>query len=205
MPYKRKTKTCRNCRIRKLYSEFYTTDTGCGRSCFRSICKVCDKEKRRKRWTKRYRKFGRPLYMQRYAKIYAKRRKVLSKMKKNWYKAIYADSRKSDRKKGFYNNLTKEFIKSLISHGCSYCGETKIRMTMDRIDNNKGHTRKNVREACTRCNYMRRDMPYSAWLCVVPFVRRARKAGLFSSWIGNCAKRKNKINGGFGHRQVPLT
>jgi hypothetical protein len=194
MTYKRKTKTCRSCCVRKLYSEFYTTDNGCGKRYFRSICRKCDDKARRKREVKRYRKFGESPHKKRYQKIFRKRLQALLKLKQNWYKAIYVSSRRDDRRRNFRNNLTKEFIKDLISRGCSYCGETKIRMTLDRINNKKGHTRKNVREACIRCNFMRRDMPYAAWICIAPFVERARKRGLFSGWIGSCVTRKKKKN-----------
>lgn len=96
--------------------------------------------------------------------------------------AIYADSRKSDKKKGRANDLTKEFIKKQIEKGCSYCGETESRMTLDRIDNGRGHTMDNVVPACIRCNYFRRDMPYEAWLVIAPAMREVRERGLLGDW-----------------------
>jgi len=97
---------------------------------------------------------------------------------------ILKDSRKSDRKYGRENNLTKEFIADEISKGCSYCGDSEIRMTLDRIDNDQGHTQDNVVSACIRCNYTRKDMPYKAWLVVARGMREAREVGLFSGWTG---------------------
>jgi len=94
--------------------------------------------------------------------------------------AIHTDSRRSDRKNGRDNDLTKEFIAAEITKGCSYCGETEIRMTLDRIDNDKGHLQDNVVPACIRCNYTRKNMPYEAWLIVAKGMRKARKAGLFN-------------------------
>jgi hypothetical protein len=57
-------------------------------------------------------------------------------------------------------------------------------MTVDRIDNNKGHLLTNVVPACLRCNLARGDMPYEAWLCLVPGLKEAREKGLFGAWIG---------------------
>lgn len=99
---------------------------------------------------------------------------------------IWQDTRRSDKKAGLTNDLTKEFIATLIQKGCFYCGETQIRMTLDRIDNNQGHLMSNVVSACIRCNYARRAMPYEAWLLVAKGMREAREAGLFGDWTGRC-------------------
>lgn len=97
---------------------------------------------------------------------------------------IVRDARHSDKKYGRENNLTKDAVAALLSSGCSYCGERQIRMTLDRVDNARGHTLDNVVSACIRCNMMRRDMPYTAWLAIVPSVRDARESGLFGDWVG---------------------
>ncbi len=97
---------------------------------------------------------------------------------------IVYDSRKSDKKFGRDNDITKEFVFNTIKNGCSYCGETNIRMTLDRIDNNIGHLQSNVVSACIRCNLARRAMPYEAWLVVAKGMKEARELGLFGSWNG---------------------
>lgn len=99
-------------------------------------------------------------------------------------KFIRADSRKSDKKAGRQNDLTTEAIRELIAQGCSYCGETELRMTLDRKDNGLGHTLDNVVPACIRCNYTRKNMPYEAWLMLAPAMKAARLAGLFGAWTG---------------------
>lgn len=103
---------------------------------------------------------------------------------------ILEDSRRSDRCYGRQNNLSREFVESSIKNGCIYCGETQLRMTLDRIDNEKGHTRDNVVPSCIRCNYTRRDIPYEAWLVIAPGMRRAREAGLFGGWTGQVRRQK---------------
>lgn len=97
---------------------------------------------------------------------------------------IWIDTRKSDRKAGRENDLTKEFIEDQISKGCFYCGEAEIRMTLDRIDNDIGHTQGNVVPCCIRCNYVRGAMPYAAWVLVAKSMREARMKNLFGEWTG---------------------
>lgn len=97
---------------------------------------------------------------------------------------LLEDFLKGDRKKNLVNDLDLQFIFSLISQGCLYCGEKDLRMTLDRIDNSLGHTKNNVNPACCRCNSIRQNMPYAAWLFLVPRIREAREAGVFGHWIG---------------------
>lgn len=98
---------------------------------------------------------------------------------------IFHDTRKSDKKRGLGNDLDYQFVASAISTGCSYCGDTTLRMTLDRIDNTLGHLKSNVLPACIRCNFMRRDMPIEAWMVLVPAVTKAREEGLFGKWTGS--------------------
>jgi hypothetical protein len=97
---------------------------------------------------------------------------------------ILREARRSDTLRGHACDLTKQEIEQLIARGCDYCGEKNLRMTLDRIDNSKGHARDNVVPACIRCNYARRNMPYEAWLCLVGGMRQAREQGLFKEWTG---------------------
>jgi hypothetical protein len=105
------------------------------------------------------------------------------KLKEEVDRWICVESRSSDRKRGRANDMTRPLIKELIKDGCLYCGETTLRMTLDRIDNTKGHIKTNVVPACVRCNLLRRDMPYAAWLLLAPAVRQVREQGVFGTWI----------------------
>ena len=105
---------------------------------------------------------------------------------------IFLSSRKADKKTGRENDLTKQFIRELITRECSYCGETKIRMTLDRIDNKVGHIQSNVNSSCIRCNYLRRDMPYAAWLSLCESIRKTRESGLFGEWLSSGVFRPNQ-------------
>jgi len=127
-------------------------------------------------------------------KLYSPEKKAERKIKQaawgaadrasNPAKYVLGDCKKSDKKKGRENDLTLEFVQSSMKDGCRYCGEHELRMTLDRIDNSKGHLRDNVIPACLRCNYARGNMPYEAWLYLVDGMKKARELGLFGDWIG---------------------
>jgi len=108
---------------------------------------------------------------------------------------VWIDCRQSDRKHNRQNDLDLAFVETETAKPCEYCGETTLRRGLDRKDNTQGHFRANVVVACARCNYFRRDMPYLAWLLIVPAMRQAREQGLFGHWEGrhaNVGKRKTK-------------
>ena len=102
---------------------------------------------------------------------------------------ICQDSRRFDKKRGLINELSTEGVQAFLDIGqCSYCHETDMKLTLDRIDNSRGHTWDNVVLACYRCNLLRRDMPYEAWMRIVPAIRDARDEGLFGDWTGGIQK-----------------
>lgn len=143
-----------------------------GRQYKRHICHICNRE-----------------YRKRFKKGKANRELINSYNRK--YRqdpnrlpmTVLKDCRQSDKKRGYNNDLNKEFITLAFLNGCVYCGEKELRMTLDRIDNTKGHTKDNVNPACIRCNYLRRDMPYDAWIYLVPTLKEMSSKGLFGSWI----------------------
>ncbi len=97
--------------------------------------------------------------------------------------SLLRDCRRSDSKKGrIGNNLNSEWIASQIEKPCSYCGSEDAFMTLDRKDNSKAHTIDNCVPSCIRCNYIRGDMPYEAWLHIVPSLRSAVELGLLGDW-----------------------
>lgn len=98
---------------------------------------------------------------------------------------IVVDSKSADKKRGRKNDLTVEFVKDLIKDGCSYCGEMNLQMSVDRIDNQEGHIQSNVVSACIRCNFIRKDMPYQAWMFLVPEIKKVRELNIFGDWTGN--------------------
>lgn len=102
---------------------------------------------------------------------------------KDYARFILADSKKNDKKNGRDNNLTIEFIIDKLSCGqCSYCGDKNSKLTLDRVDNFLGHLIDNVEVSCNFCNIIRGNMPYDAWIHIVPSIKSAKELGLFNSW-----------------------
>jgi 5-methylcytosine-specific restriction endonuclease McrA len=97
---------------------------------------------------------------------------------------ILYDARRNDKNRGLENDLTLDFVQStLFSAGkCSYCEDSKSKLTLDRINNNKGHTMDNVVVSCNNCNTIRGNIPYDAWLCIAPGVKQAKQSGLLDNW-----------------------
>jgi hypothetical protein len=170
-------KYCPSCKETKPHSDYHWR-TVSGRRHPRAHCKICENLKRRRR---SYMPNDDPRRI-RSIKFRNHRWKTDRHYGTDIGRFILSDSRKADRLKNRANDLDLPFIDSLIIHPCTYCLNDTIRMTLDRIDNDKGHTRDNVQPACIRCNYLRRDMPYDAWLYLVPSIREAVKLGLFGEW-----------------------
>jgi hypothetical protein len=143
---------------------------------------------------------------------YAKHREALGHRRRelrrsNVARAILADTRRADNRRGRANDLDLAFIDENIKLPCSYCGDAEIRRSLDRIDNSLGHLRENVVVACERCNYLRRDMPYPAWLVVAKAMRQARLKGLFGGWTGGIHRRLQLVPPATslpGHQPKPL-
>jgi hypothetical protein len=53
---------------------------------------------------------------------------------------------------------------------------------LDRLDSDFGHTKNNVVPCCSRCNYLKRDMPFSAWIYFVPAIKLANQSNSFGNW-----------------------
>lgn len=178
-------KKCRKCGETKPKTEeyFYPVRT---RGFFDSYCLPCRKEARKKRHQERMKD---PAFVEQKRQIAWRRRRDPKYKTAN----IWIDSRAQDKAKGRKNDLTKPFIEAAISEGCTYCGSNdRMLMTLDRIDNALGHLTSNVLPACERCNIVRRDMPFEAWLLVVPGMRAAQESGLLGDWQPGPQRRKRK-------------
>lgn len=152
-------RACKSCLASKPLNEFHKTTTG-----YRGSCRVCYNQT-----------------------VGAKANLKMKSRRKDPNRIaffIVKDSKFSDKKDGFESNLDEDFVRNLIKDGCFYCGESEIRLSVDRIDNTKGHTKNNVVSSCVRCNFIRNDMPYEAWLILVPTIKKVRESGLFVNWTG---------------------
>jgi hypothetical protein len=95
----------------------------------------------------------------------------------------YIYYRHNDKKRGYRNDLSRDDIGLLFSQPCFYCGRKVDKMVLDRIDNNKGHTKDNVNQSCVICNTIRMDLPYEAWVLLVPDVKEVVNSGVLDNWI----------------------
>lgn len=100
-------------------------------------------------------------------------------------KCIIHDCNLSDQRKNWINDLDYEWVLKTIEQPCFYCGATDIKKSLDRIDNELSHCKKNLICSCVRCNLIRKNMPYEAWLLIVPGVKLAYESGAFKDWNGS--------------------
>jgi hypothetical protein len=81
-------------------------------------------------------------------------------------------------KKNIPFDLTKEEFKAIVLQNCHYCGIESSSVVMakptangafvsngiDRVDSSKGYVKENCVPCCTRCNWMKNEMPYEDFL-----------------------------------------
>ena len=64
--------------------------------------------------------------------------------------------KKFDVLANFQNDLTYDwFYENIHNKPCTYCGDNNTPIGVDRINNNKGHTKDNVVPSCHLCNITR--------------------------------------------------
>lgn len=176
-------KICNICNIEKFITDFEKTIGKNKKVYYRNKCKSCKNQKDYKKI-----KNDPVKWKDKLAKNSAKR---WDPKKRSYF--ILSDSKLYDKKFNLQNNLDKKFIEKLISKGCSYCQTSDFKIGLDRIDNSIGHIKSNVVPACTRCNFIRRDMPYKAWIIFVPAIRQVTKEGLFKNWTCGFNHHKKRI------------
>jgi hypothetical protein len=174
--------TCNKCGLSEPQVTFGSRRVN-GKKYKKHVCSSCSTRERKR--------FGRD--KEKWALANRRYRQRAWENPKNRAKFVLRDITKFDKKRGFQSDLDLDAVKGIISCSCTYCGETELKIGLDRIDNGRGHMRDNVVAACPRCNYLRRDMPYRAWLMLVPSVRLARESGAFHGWDGFGRKRNGDV------------
>ncbi len=111
-------------------------------------------------------------------------RETTKGMKNRPIKELIRTYRRTAHKKGREFDLTEDFIESCLEKPCLYCGEDSLLMTLDRKDSDIGYLESNCVPCCIRCNLVKADMPYEAWVVVSNGMRQAKELGLFGSWTG---------------------
>lgn len=87
------------------------------------------------------------------------RAKSIKKYKEaNPEKMLLSKYKITDKQKHQTCDLTVKWLKlNITNQPCYYCGKTH-KIGCDRIDNNKGHTKKNVLPCCKNCNWVRGNL-----------------------------------------------
>ena len=67
-------------------------------------------------------------------------------------------------KRNYGVEITFEQYCEITSKPCVYCGESKERIGIDRIENTKGYTLENSAPSCTPCNMMKKTMSVQEFL-----------------------------------------
>jgi hypothetical protein len=167
---------CKKCGLPLPEEEFHLNRTG-GREYRKSTCRSCDNAARGQRMITIKPKSS---LNKRAAALREYRDRKNPSLR---YKFAYRSAVASDRKKKWSNDLSYEWVRITLLSGCAYCGEMdQLQMTLDRKDNALPHMMHNCAPACRRCNYFRRDMPYHAWMELVPTMKRLRESGQLDGW-----------------------
>ena len=172
------TKTCTRCQKIKPVEDFPIRSSN-GKRYFHSFCKVC-----KNLYSKEYRDRWSNGSNERFGETYSKARKEQRADPLNRAKFLLQDCRANDRKKSMVNDLDIIFVTTMLELPCSYCNDHVCLKTLDRIDNEFGHLKNNIVTSCIRCNLVRGNMPYEAWLCLCDGMTIAREKGLFKDWNG---------------------
>jgi len=165
-------RTCKKCGKTKSIVDFYWSRCKSnGKKFYNWQCKLCQS---RSSYSSPNRRNSINKYLRKYRRNADNKGKI-----------ILSRCLSSDRRKNLKCDLDIQFIESLFINGCKYCGESeRLKLTLDRIDNNLGHSKNNVVCCCIRCNFIRRDMPINAFEYLAPYIKEAREKGLFGEWYG---------------------
>lgn len=184
----RLTRLCKGCLRYLPDSLFQMRDNG---RYYRKSCRSCESKARLRR------AFG-PLSDATKEKRRKRQLQLDKERRRNpLFRAHYInkDAKNSDRKTEREYNLTIDFTEGKIREGCLYCGQKDpLLLTLDRLDNSIGHLQENVVCSCLRCNLIRGDMPYDAWIMIVPSLRSTIESGVLDGWQPKTRKRQKSTH-----------
>lgn len=94
-----------------------------------------------------------------------------------YLKKRISSMRRGAKKRGLTFNLNIEDLKTIISKPCVYCGVNE-RISVDRIDSQKGYFVDNCQPACMICNWMKSTMSHNGFLNHVTQIVKHNGGGL---------------------------
>jgi hypothetical protein len=78
-------------------------------------------------------------------------------------------------RRGLTCSITIDQLEVLLKRNCTYCGDGKGYIGIDRIDNNKGYEIDNVCACCTLCNMMKKTLTLEQFLNHVKLISEFNK------------------------------
>lgn len=73
-------------------------------------------------------------------------------------KGRFTSLKSNAHRRGLNFSIEIEQLQELLSKNCTYCGDGKGYISLDRIDNKKGYEFDNVCSCCTLCNMMKKTL-----------------------------------------------
>lgn len=173
-------KICKTCKINKPYKDFPTYGNDKKRSVkYRPHCFSCKYKKAKAKETEKQKENKR-----KYLRDYHRKNPLNAKVKAYQH---------SDRKRNTKSIKLKEARELIEISNCFYCGESeKIKLGLDRIDNNDGHHKNNVVVCCEKCNNILGDIPFKAKELLADGLRKIKQQEILIEWEIP-TKRKKKL------------
>lgn len=153
-----------------------------------------NKEKKAE-YDRQYREINKEKLKEQNQQYYEANKEYIQEYKRQYYASVHGTFMKikqsaKDRNLSF--ELTEDFIGNETDKSCFYCGEETTlekRNSLDRLDNSKGYTERNVVSCCGTCNKMKE--------CLDPltFVERCSQVSLHNGYKGQITENWNTIKG----------
>lgn len=162
-------RACYICREEKLLNEENFYKDKCDSSGFSYKCKDCKKKERNKHYREKMSK-------EQKEKNRSSMRKYVSSGKGKVLN-ILRSYKTSDLKKNLEFFIDEEDIEKALGSSCVYCGFPAT--GLDRVDNNKGHTKENCVPCCKECNITKNNyFSYEEMLVIGSSIKQIKEARL---------------------------
>jgi hypothetical protein len=97
----------------------------------------------------------------------------------------YKSIKSTDKAAGRTDTMSLDDYRNIIKDRCTYCEVTNCdcNISLDRLDNNLGHTIVNCVPCCEICNFILCDLPQEAKKLIGIGLLAARRSGELNNWV----------------------